>query len=192
MYDLQDYSRPDGAEVNTVFPARFRSPLAFAAAVAGAICLFPLLVTPAWETEDDACLQLIASGRVFADAPDEHLLFSNVLIGLPLKWLYKALPTVPWYFLYQLATLAVAAGAFAYALVYPDPAPRHAVAAVLLVGVAVLPCVVAPQFTKTATVAAAAGLLLFLAPLHGEVSWPRLADVAGGALLVLGSLIRFE
>jgi hypothetical protein len=134
----------------------------------------------------------MAAGVAITDRPDEHLMFTNVLIGLPLKWLYGVAPTFPWYGLYQVAALAVAAAGTAYALLRVNPSPRQAVVVLLFMVLAVLPCLASIQFTKTAFLASLAGLLLFLAPLRGAAPWSRAADGAAAALLVLGSLIRFE
>src|SRR5436309_2613757 len=97
-------------------PVRVINPVARPAAVAlvaaGLLALVcPGLLTPRYETNDDVMMTLIASGRTFVDRPDEHLLLSNVLLGLPLSRLYAAAPGVPWYGLLQVATLLSAAGA---------------------------------------------------------------------------------
>jgi hypothetical protein len=151
-----------------------------------------VVLTPRYETNDDAAMQMIVSGVVFADAPDEHLMYSNVLIGLTLKSLYGKAPDVPWYALYQFATLAVSAAAVCYALLRVSPTvPQTALIGLFLVA-AVLPCFVDLQFTKTAFLACFAGLVLLLAPLRGAAPWPRAADVVGCLLIIWGSLIRFE
>jgi hypothetical protein len=149
-------------------------------------------VTPRYETNDDACMQLLASGRVVADRPDEHLMYSNVLVGLPLKALYDAAPAVPWYGAYQLLTLTVAAVAACYALLRINASPGGAAAVALILAVAVVPAMAEVQFTKTAFLATIAGFLLLLAPLRADLPRPRVADAAGVALAVWGSLVRVE
>jgi hypothetical protein len=169
-------------------------PLRLSVAGAAAVTLLAVTAfTPYFETNDDVVMNLVAAGLVVGDRPDEHLLYSNVLIGLPLKALYGACPAVPWYGLYQLATLAVAAGAAGYALLRVNPSARQAAVVLLFLVVVVLPCQVGLQFTKTAFLASFAGLMLLLAPLRGaSPRWPRSADVAGVALLTLGSMVRFD
>ncbi len=167
----------------------------FWVAVAGAaatVLLALTLCTPHYETNDDATMNLIAGGLAFADRPDEHLLFTNVLVGLPLKWLYGRAPAFPWYGAYQLTALAAAACGSAYALLRVNPSPRQAAVAALFLGVGVLPCLAEVQFTKTAFLASLAGLLLFLAPLRGAGVLPRAATAAAAALVVLGALVRFD
>jgi hypothetical protein len=161
-------------------------------AVAAVILLATLVLTPRYETNDDSAMQMIVSGVVFSDAPDEHLMYSNVLIGLALKYLYGTAPDVPWYALYQFTTLAVSAAAVCYALIRVSPTARQAAVVGLFLVAAVLPCFVDLQFTKTAFLASFAGVVLLLAPLRGVSPWPRAADVLGCFLILWGSLIRFE
>jgi hypothetical protein len=156
-----------------------------------AVCAFGLF-TPRWETNDDPTMSLIAAGRVFIDHPDEHVLLINVLIGLPLRWLYGLVPSLPWYGLAQIVTMLAAAAGIAYALLRVNPSFRQAVVVFLFFGVGVLPCFAEMQFTKTGYLASLAGLLLFLAPLRGAAPWPRVADAAAVGLLLMGSLVRFE
>jgi hypothetical protein len=160
---------------------------AAAAVVAAALAAF----TPRYETNDDVTMNLVAAGLLVTDRPDEHLLYSNTLVGLPLKALYDAFPRVPWYGLYHYAALAAAAAAACYALLRVDPGGRQAAVALFFLAVVVLPCLVGLQFTKTAFLASLAGLLL-LAPLRGAAPWSKAGDTAGVALVVLGSLIRFQ
>jgi hypothetical protein len=163
---------------------------AFAAVALAAASL--AVFTPLYETNDDVMMNLIASGLAVTDRPDEHLLFTNVALGLPLKWLYGRWPAVPWYGGSQFAALTCAAGGIAYALLRVDPSPGQGAVVLLFFGLAAVPCLAEVQFTKTAALASAAGLLLLLAPLRGAAPWPRAADVAAGALVVLGSLVRFQ
>jgi hypothetical protein len=174
-------------------PALRDRPALVAGAAAIALTILALLAfTPVYQTNDDATMNLIAAGLAFTDAPDEHLLHTNVLIGLGLKSLYRAVPGLPWYGVYQIAALTAAAAGCAYALLRVDPSPRQAALALLIFVVAVLPCLVELQFTKTACLTALAGLLIFLAPLRGAVPWRWTADLAAGSLVVFGSLIRFD
>jgi hypothetical protein len=161
------------------------------------IAVVPILLSvfvfaPRYESNDDATMNLLSAGLVYIDQPDEHLLFTNVLIGLALKSLYSRAPDVPWYGLYQLVTLTAAATAIVYALLRVNSSIRQGVVALLFVIVAVVPCVVELQFTKTAFLASFSGMLLLLAPLRAPVPLPRVCDVLGFALVIWGSLIRSE
>jgi hypothetical protein len=147
---------------------------------------------PVYETNDDVVMNLIAAGVAVVDHPDEHLLFINVVLGWPLSRLYMLAPGVPWYGISQFCALLAAAWGMAYALLRVSPSLRRLSVVLLVFVLALLPCLAQMQYTKTATLVSLAGLLLFLAPLRGATSWPRAADVAAGALLLLGSLIRFQ
>jgi hypothetical protein len=147
---------------------------------------------PQYDTNDDTSMNLIAAGRAFADRPDEHLVFTNVLIGLALKWLYGVAPLTPWYGLYQLLTLSAASVATIHALLRVSPTVRQAGLVWLYLVAVLLPSLLIVQFTKTAFLASLAGLMLLLAPAAGASHRSWLADVAGAALVVFGSLVRFE
>jgi hypothetical protein len=147
---------------------------------------------PQYDTNDDTSMNLIAAGRAFADRPDEHLVFTNVVIGLVLKWLYGVAPLTPWYGLYQLVTLSAASVATIDVLLRVSPGVRQAGLAWLYLVAVFLPSLLIVQFTKTAFLASLAGLMLLLAPAGGAPHRSRLAELAGAALVVLGSLIRFE
>src|ERR1700731_365684 len=84
-----------------------RRPCLTAVALVLVVALGSLLLHPRYHTADDIYMQFIASGRVVTDHPDEHLLFSNVAIGLALKQLYLIAPAIPWYGVYLFATLIV-------------------------------------------------------------------------------------
>jgi hypothetical protein len=156
------------------------------------VILVQVFFTPRYETNDDSAMNLIAAGLVFVDHPDEHLVFTNVLIGLPLRWLYEASPRVPWYGLYQLISLSLSCVSVIYVLLRIRPSIRQTLVIALFLAAIMMPCLAKIQFTKTAFLASSAGLLLFLAPLLGVASRARLTDGAGIMLIVFGSLIRLE
>jgi hypothetical protein len=171
----------------------FSDPSAIAALAAGLLALVALVAfTPRYETNDDVVMNLIAAGRTFVDRPDEHLLFTNVLIGWPMSRLYAAMSGVPWYGLLQVASILTAAMGTTYAILRVNPSRWQLVVVLLLVGIVFLPCLTQIQYTKTAFLVSLAGLLLILAPVRCAAPWPRFADVAAVVLVVLGSLIRFE
>src|ERR1700722_17856110 len=83
---------------NAQLPNDVRRRLRMSLLLVGSLVLGVVLaLTPRYETNDDAGMNLVAAGRGFVDRPDEHLLYSNVLIGLALKTLYQVAPSVPWY-----------------------------------------------------------------------------------------------
>jgi hypothetical protein len=81
-----------------------RAPLAFSLiAVLLLLAVTWALFHPSYDTNDDVFISMIAAGQGFCPAPDEHLVFTNVLIGHALKRLYAACPQLPWYGMYLLA-----------------------------------------------------------------------------------------
>jgi hypothetical protein len=172
-----------------------RHPLAVACALSAALGAgFFLALDPRYATNDDPLIAMLPAGTGFAAAPDEHLVFSNVLVGLSLRHLHAARPGVPWYAAYLLATHLLALTGLLYAALRARGGARGAGLFLVYFAVAAVPFANNLQFTVAAFVAAQAGLLLAIAPLlrgedEGEVRLPALAAVG---LAVLGSLIRFE
>jgi hypothetical protein len=166
----------------------------FRTALYGSVVFFVaalVLFEPVYRTNDDAVMNLIAAGVVLVDSPHEHLLYTNVLIGLPLKWLYTAAPHFPWYGWYLIGSLFLAGVGLAYALLSVNATGKQLLLVLLFFLAVLLPSVNVLQFTRVAFLDTLAGLFLLLACLSGSV--PRVpASVAAAVLLVLGSLIRFE
>ena len=188
-----------------------RTPLRFALlAVLVLLAISLVALQPSYDTNDDVFMTMIASGRGIASAPDEHLVFSNVLIGQVLKRLYAAWPQIPWYGGYLLAVHYAAQVALLYAALAAgrdfrapgdaDPAAVQSFRrrfALYLVYFAIVELVFLNnmQFTTTAFLAAQAGLgLLWLAArrraAHGAAAAGPL--VGATALLVLAALVRPE
>ena len=59
--------------------------------------IFFIMFVPRYLSNDDVGMTIIASGIGGNGSPNEHLLFTNVLIGLMLKSLYTRVPFFPWY-----------------------------------------------------------------------------------------------
>lgn len=154
---------------------------------------------PGYDTNDDAVMNMIAAGRGVTLVPDEHLVFTNVLIGRALKALYTAIPAAPWYGIYLFTVHWLANAAVLFALI----APRYNRSRLRLFWCfflcAELYFINNVQFTTTAYCAGAAGVLLTLLPLHQR--WPgglridrrTVAIFACAALLlILCGLIRVD
>ncbi|MBN69234.1 MAG: hypothetical protein CME32_08155, partial [Gimesia sp.] len=160
------------------------------------ICLFGLtllLLTPTYDTNDDPVMALVASGYGTVEGPDEHLLYSNVLLGFILKQLYTVAPLVPWYGCYLLLTQFVAHWLLLYAILLLKR-NRFTVFSYLFfylgVGVYFLSHL---QFTTTAFMIGLAGLSLILVSLFqdqrgGHLPWLKWE---GAACLIYASLIRY-
>jgi hypothetical protein len=177
-------------------PRSFREGKALAACLAGSALVWLAcgsVFTVAYGSNDDPARAMIVSGTGFASVPDEHLLFSNILLGRLLRTLYAAWPSRPWYD-YALSALgALAHGVLAYAAV--RAAPDRA-ALVLYAGylAASLKLATTLQFTMTAFAAAQAGLLLALSLVERPASgrWRPVAVSLAVCLGVAGALVRAD
>ena len=138
-----------------------RSPLWLSLLVVGLFVAGTLLVfTPRYETNDDVGMNACVVGRLGFSHPDEHLLFSNVLIGLALKKCYAVFPGIPWYGGYLLVTAALSLAAICYVCLSQEGSPWKWVLVAAFLLVAGIPFLVELQFTRVASAAALAGLLL--------------------------------
>jgi hypothetical protein len=167
----------------------------FRAAVYGNLALFALALVwfaPVYETNDDAGMNLISAGIGFRDAPDEHLLFTNVLVGLALKGLYLGLPQVAWYGWYQVGALLSAAIAATYCFLRAEQSIWQVVLSLLYFGAVTLPCLVSIQFTKTAFLLTLAGQWLLVDNLAHGSRRPFLQDSIAILLVGGGAAIRFH
>lgn len=82
------------------------------------------LIPPVYFTNDDLMFNLMSAGVGVTDAPDAHLLFTSVLIGRLLAWLYGAWPGGAWYPLYLSISLWLASSMLLYVLCLRMPAAR--------------------------------------------------------------------
>ena len=160
------------------------------------VCLFGLtllLITPVYDQPDDSTMGLVVSGYGNVDGPDEHLIYSNVLIGLILKKLYLTAPLVPWYGIYLLLIQFLAHWILIYALLLLNRDYRCVLGYLLFFLVVGVYCLTHTQFTTTAFLAGMAGVAVILASLfldsegshHSWLKW------IGALCLIASSLIRY-
>lgn len=171
-----------------------------------------------YDTNDDVFMTMIVSGRGFCPAPDEHLIFSNVLVGRVLKHLYVAWPGVPWYGGYLLLVHYLAQVALLYAALsagrerlspgedqsVESPAAdarrktfrRRLVTYLVYFVIVEVVLLNTFQFTTTAFLAGQAGVFLVWLAVwtNDRQPWARLVATltAAVALIVLAGLIRLE
>ncbi len=188
-----------------------RQPLRFALlAVLALLAIAFVVLRPSYDTNDDVFMTMIAAGQGFSPAPDEHLVFTNILVGQALKWLYIHAPQIPWYGCYLLAIHYLAQVALLYcALTIDLPSPSRADRrgessgalkrfALYLLSFALVELVLLNnmQFTTTAFLAAESGIFLLLLAARRCASQPRSAVfgplVAAVLLMVVAALVRFE
>ncbi len=122
---MPNRSRAVGAAIERMAD---NTPLRFSlAAVLVLQALVVMTFRPSYETGDDVFLTMIAAGKGICPAPDEHLVFTNVMIGQALKRLYTAFPGFPWYGCYLFAVHYAAQVAMLYCalVVGRTPAGAH-------------------------------------------------------------------
>jgi hypothetical protein len=173
-----------------------RRPLWFAAVVVG--LLFGLVVvglSPAFQTNDDFQLAMIASGKGACLAPDEHLIFTNVLVGQVLKQLYRWAEWAPWYGVYLYLVHYVAQVALLSSALAGGYSRVRVGLYLLYFAVVEIYFLHHVQFTTTAAVAAQCGLVTLMAS-RASGQGDRMRDyfllLAGVVLVVLASLVRRE
>ncbi len=167
-------------------------PLVWALVLSAAIAaVFVLTLSPGYDTNDDVGMQSAVDGTMGEHSP--HLVFSNVLIGLLLSTLYRAVGWFPWYGLYLYAAHFAALLAVVY-VVLADRRGHFQVRLLALVGVLAvfhLSMWMQLQFTSTAMLFGASGVMLYLAVAPREPArWGTIA--VGGAMVGLSSWIRWH
>ena len=154
------------------------------------------LVSPVYETSDDITISMIVSGTGISDRPDEHLIFSHVLIGLALKTLYTFAPNISWYGVYLLSVNYLANVAALYSLLIWRYSRNAIVCFLFVFAVVGIPLIIKLQFTSTAAWSTECGILLLLTVIcrrsedTGCRSYGSL--LAGAGLMILGSMVRIE
>jgi hypothetical protein len=176
-----------------------RAPLRFAAL--NVAILFALVFTifePGFDTNDDAVMNMIVAGKGYGVVPDEHMVFSNVLIGLGLKTLYTHWPSFPWYGSYLWAVHFVAQTTMLYCAIRPGYTRLRLRLYLVYFATAGLYFINNLQFTSTAFMAGQSGVLLLMLAVRDlatdETSRWRLWRACGFAfvLLLVSSLLRRE
>lgn len=171
-------------------------PLAFAAGIVTILFAIVIwLMPPAFQTNDDAVMCMIAAGQGIALAPDEHLVFTNVLIGKTLKWLYCECPTFHWYGWYLVVTQGIATTAILYCLLRPRYTRLSMLGFFGYFFTAGIYFLVNLQFTATASLTGIAGGVLLLQILRNHQSTSSeqsLQMICGCLLIVFSGLIRSD
>lgn len=151
---------------------------------------FLLVFVPMFLTNDDVAMMMLASGTGHGMPPDEHLLFTNVILGLLFKKLYIAVPYFPWYGLFTFSVFFLSTLAILYATLKQKYSLTRLFFFLLFFITVELYFLVKPQFTFTAYMAGAGGIFLFLSAIEDErYLFPLFFALF---LLVISSLIRIN
>jgi hypothetical protein len=150
---------------------------------------FLTCATPVYETNDDPMMQAIASG-FYTGHPDAHLVFTNILIGWALQFLYGTSAGCNWYFIYLIVVLYAALTAIAFLVISRRGGWMLTLLYIGFFLVVAMRILLHVQFTTTAFLAGTAGLLLLVDGLRTghPVHWPKV--IAGTVFWGLTCLIR--
>ncbi len=115
-----------------------------------------------WESNDDPSAAMLSAGAGICSAPDEHLPYSNIGLGIMLRELYQKWPSCPWYTynlrLAQIVALYVICYTF---LIKRNDINRLALFIVFFITIGIH-IIISLQFTTTAALLALSGLCALL------------------------------
>jgi hypothetical protein len=153
--------------------------------------IFLTYTTPAYETDDDLEMQFIASG-FYTGHPDAHLVFTNILIGWVLKFLYGSWAGCNWYLIYLVAVHYAALTAIAFLVISRRGGWLFTLLYIGFFCIVEMHILLDLEFTTTAFLAGMAGILLLVdGLLPGQrVNWSKV--IIGICFLSLMCLIREE
>lgn len=161
------------------------------------------MFSPVFDGTDDLTIVQFVNGS--CGSYDPHMVYPNYLLGLALTALYRSFPMVPWYSWLQFLAICASFTAITYVLCCRIRKCGGFALALLVQSFAAYECYVVLQYTKTAGLLAAAGMLLFWNalwgtedenadreeddPAPGKILWTEL--LWGTALAVLSVLLRY-
>lgn len=151
-----------------------------------------LSITPRYETIDDIVMHEYVAGLFFSLKPDEHMIYSHVLLGKLLAGLYTAAFKVPWYPLYQLLAILTSSTVICSALIRLYGGRGAIVPSLIYAFVVLAPAIICMQFTTTAAIVGIAGGVLLISAIESKANlqW-RWSLAAGGAFaFVFSALMR--
>lgn len=128
---------------------------------------------PKYETNDDVVMSMLSTGIGFVDKPNEHLLYTNYLIGQILVWLNEHSRSLAWYSTYLFVSECIAMVTMAYIFLRKsDKRSALLVLPIFFLAVCLRPTQLM-QFTTTAALVAAAGALCLFDTLQKNPDWRR-------------------
>ncbi|MBN1291786.1 MAG: hypothetical protein JXB48_08090 [Candidatus Latescibacteria bacterium] len=144
-----------------------------------------------YRTNDDPGMASIVAGTGKTAQPDEHVRYSNVLVGFFLKGLYTISPYFPWYASFHLLIQFIAMVFFLYAVISHRFSFSRLIFFLLFFFGVELCFISSLQFTITSIMAGQCGIILFLSALgNGTQRRSWILICSGIFMLVLSCLIR--
>lgn len=148
-----------------------------------------VLFQPIYETNDDMAMSNIVDGSWGKYSP--NLVFESRFIGFILSWLYQTFNVVPWYAVLQYVVLFGSFVAITNVVLHKIDSIYQMLACLAFLFVFAFESFIRIQFTKTAAVATAAGVLILLGYLSEQYK-SKLKLVLGYFLAFIGSMYRIE
>lgn len=121
------------------------------------LLFFYLLFYCKFEVNDDFAMKKIASG--FYGEPDVHLIYINTVIGYILKFFYTFIPKIVWYDLFQYFVIFISLTVISYVLTQ-EKSNIYGLIVYVVIFTSAYYLYSELQFTKVASICAAAGYLL--------------------------------
>jgi hypothetical protein len=144
--------------------------------------------TPRFLVNDDVLIMMNVSGFL-TGSPDEHMLFTNVIIGKILKYLYSTSPGFNWYTAYLFSVYYISTIFMLYGLLSLKSSKNRVFLFTIGFVVSEFFMLLYPTFTTASALAAQAGIFLLLT-YFTKRSAPN--TVIGILLLVLSGMIRYH
>ena len=151
------------------------------------LLLMLIFMLPTYETNDDIAIRQFVNGS--REVRDPHLVHQNILLGFLYKFFYGITISLPWYEIVQYLVLLVSLTAVTYVLLNSINKKLAFLLTALFLVFFAFECYIRPQYTKTAGVAAAAGLFLLFHTLR-MTEKRRSAQTAAIALVCFGFMYR--
>ena len=151
------------------------------------LAVFAVLGVLRYGALDDYFMSTVLTGA-YGSELDPHLVFVNGALAYCLMPLYYLFPSVGWFYIFQMATIFCSFTLFSYCLIRQLGFRLGVPLAVLLSSVAI-EFYASVSFTICAPLLAASGAILFV---KGCIRKKTLWFAAGGILLVLGAMLRFQ
>lgn len=136
---------------------------------------------------DDYFMSTVLTGA-YGSEFDPHLVFVNGALAYCLMPLYYLFPSVGWFYIFEMASIFGAFTLFSYCLIR-QLGFRLGVPLAMLLNAVAIEFYASVSFTICAPLLAASGAILFV---KGSIHKKTLWFVAGGVLLVLGAMLRFQ
>lgn len=152
---------------------------------------FFLFQEVSFETNDDNTMARIMYG-VDSTYYDPHLIYINVVLGYIMKVLLFILPNVPWYPILQCLVVAVSFFVLVYLMFSRFDIKKGMFPVLMLILFFGSEFCLNLQFSKTASVATIAGMLLLFESVQEGQKNPYWKWILGGGLTIVGSLYRFN